>query len=95
MRYRGGGVGHTYMRAIEEWLLETGWGHSIPEIDVSEPLVAPEGEGQPQQEPTPAEAGSDSGTGSDSDDSHKTGDGDSDEDNGEETMEGEFGYSIF
>ena len=26
MRYRGGGVGHTYMRAIETWLTETGWG---------------------------------------------------------------------
>jgi hypothetical protein len=26
MRYRGGGVGHTYMRAIEVWLAETGWG---------------------------------------------------------------------
>lgn len=26
MRYQGGGVGHTYMRAIEIWLAETGWG---------------------------------------------------------------------
>jgi hypothetical protein len=26
MRYRGGGVGHAYMRAIEPWLTETGWG---------------------------------------------------------------------
>ena len=26
MRYRGGGVGHHYMRAIETWLAETGWG---------------------------------------------------------------------
>lgn len=26
MRYRGGGVGHAYMRAIEHWLTETGWG---------------------------------------------------------------------
>ncbi|KAF9783930.1 hypothetical protein BJ322DRAFT_1109780 [Thelephora terrestris] len=26
MRYRGGGVGHLYMRAIEAWLTETGWG---------------------------------------------------------------------
>ena len=26
MRYRGGGVGHLYMRAIEVWLAETGWG---------------------------------------------------------------------
>jgi len=92
MRYRGGGVGHTYMWAIEEWLLETGWGHDIPECDVSEPHVAAEGEGQ-SQDPTQAEDGSDSGTGSDSDD--QQGDGDSDQDNEEETMEGEFGYSTF
>ena len=26
MRYRGGGVGHLYMHAIEVWLAETGWG---------------------------------------------------------------------
>ncbi|KAF9644427.1 hypothetical protein BDM02DRAFT_3190600 [Thelephora ganbajun] len=26
MRYQGGGVGHLYMRAIEAWLTETGWG---------------------------------------------------------------------
>ena len=26
MRYCGGGVGHLYMRAIEVWLAETGWG---------------------------------------------------------------------
>ena len=31
MRYRGGGVGHLYMRAIEVWLAETGWGsHDSP-----------------------------------------------------------------
>lgn len=26
MRYRGGGVGHRYMREIEPWLAETRWG---------------------------------------------------------------------
>ena len=26
MRYRGGGVGHLYMRTIEAWLVKTGWG---------------------------------------------------------------------
>ena len=26
MRYRGGGVGHLYMRPIEPWLPRTGWG---------------------------------------------------------------------
>ena len=29
MRYRGGGVGHQYMREIETWLAETGWGSDI------------------------------------------------------------------
>ena len=95
MCYRGGGVGHAYMRTIEDWLWETGWGHDIPEVDVSEPHIAAGGEGQTQQEPTPSEDGSDSEKGSDSDDLHESGDGDSDEDNEEETMEGEFGYSVF
>ena len=36
MRYRGGGVGHLYMRAIEVWLAETGWG--------SDDVPVPEGE---------------------------------------------------
>ena len=36
MRYRGGGVGHLYMRAIEIWLAETGWG--------SDDVPVPEGE---------------------------------------------------
>ena len=37
MRYSGGGVGYTYMWAIEQWLWTTGWGCGIPDIDVSEP----------------------------------------------------------
>jgi hypothetical protein len=30
MRFRGGGVGHLYMRQIEPWLDATGWGASWP-----------------------------------------------------------------
>ena len=40
MRYRGGGVGHLYMRTIEVWLAETGWGSNDPlvstDVDSSE-----------------------------------------------------------
>jgi hypothetical protein len=37
MRYRGGGVGHIYMRAIEAWLAETGWGSDdTPTFDTNE-----------------------------------------------------------
>ena len=107
MRYRGGGVGHIYMRAIEQWLGETGWGQGIPNTGGSEP----QGEGQPQQEESEDE--SDSERGSDSDSTHELdqedddevemvedeleqGDDTEDEDLGdEETVEGEFGYSIF
>ena len=30
MRFRGGGIGHRYMRQIEPWLDGTGWGMSWP-----------------------------------------------------------------
>ena len=95
MRYRGGGVGHKYMRDTEKWLWKTGWGDEIPDIDVSEPSVAAEDGGQPQQEPVPAGDDSDSEKGSDSDDSNQSDEGDSGDVNDEETMEGEFGYSTF
>ena len=33
MRYRGGGVGHLYMRHIEPWLDATGWGTTWPSLE--------------------------------------------------------------
>ena len=36
MRYRGGGVGHLYMRGIEEWLWKTGWGVEIPDVETQD-----------------------------------------------------------
>jgi len=36
MRYRGGGVGHIYMGAIEVWLAETGWGSNDTSLSVNE-----------------------------------------------------------
>ena len=92
-------MGHAYMRAIEQWLWETGWGCKIPD-------VAEEEEGSPQQEED-IPAGN---SGSDSDDPSESGgeegkdgpsglgEGESDEDEifeDEETLEGEFGYSAF
>ena len=37
MRFRGGGVGHEYMRAIEPWLDSTGWGASWPVLEDRDP----------------------------------------------------------
>lgn len=37
MRFRGGGVGHIYMRYIEPWLDGTGWGKSWPSLGDREP----------------------------------------------------------
>ena len=45
MRYRGGGVGHLYMRAIEVWLAETGWGSDNTPVPVSED-IDPEDNGE-------------------------------------------------
>lgn len=42
MRFRGGGVGHIYMRHIEPWLDETGWGKSWPSLEDREPEADPE-----------------------------------------------------
>jgi hypothetical protein len=32
MRFRGGGAGHLYMRDVEPWLDETGWGATWPSL---------------------------------------------------------------
>ena len=56
MRYRGGGVGHAYMRAIEVWLAETGWG--------SDDILELAGEGVDLKEDAEdAEHGEESGNG--------------------------------
>ena len=92
MRHRGGGVGHTYMREIEKWLSETGWGHEIPDVDESEPHTTTEDDLQ-QEDPMPNEDDSDSGAGSGPDDPQSEEEDSELED--EETVEGEFGYSTF
>ena len=37
MQFCGGGVGHLYMRHIEPWLDETGWGASWPSLGDRDP----------------------------------------------------------
>ena len=37
MRFRGGGVGHIYMRQVEPWLDATGWGTSWPSLEGQDP----------------------------------------------------------
>ena len=98
MRYRGGGVGHTYMRAIEQWLWRTGWGCEIPDIDVSEPQSGDgdndedkvfEDEEMVGEDEEMAEALEDEEMVEGPDNELVEGFED------EETVEGEFGYSIF
>ena len=40
MRFRGGGVGHMYMRQVEPWLDATGWGTTWPSLQNREPEPA-------------------------------------------------------
>ena len=37
MRFRGGGVGHMYMRQVEPWLDATGWGTAWPLLKDRDP----------------------------------------------------------
>ena len=37
MRFRGGGIGHIYMRQIEQWLDTTGWGTTWPLLRGEDP----------------------------------------------------------
>ena len=100
MRYRGGGVGHLYMRAIEVWLTETGWGSNDTlgptneDIDSGDALDDSEdnpgnGSGGSEDEVSEGTTGSDEdhGSGTDPDTEHSS------SENEEETMDGEYGFS--
>ena len=52
MRFRGGGVGHLYMRQIEPWLDATGWGASWPSLIDRDPCPDQD---SPRQERSGAE----------------------------------------
>ena len=41
MRFRGGGIGHRYMRQVEPWLDATGWGASWPSFTHRNPEPVP------------------------------------------------------
>lgn len=103
MRYHGGGVGHLYMRAIEAWLAETGWG--------SPNIPTPSG-GDPDPEEESSKGVDDrKGTARRNDrnsEDEVSGDEESDEEHhsdpnnerasdneGEETAEGEYGYGRY
>ena len=47
MRFRGGGIGHTYMRQVEPWLDATGWGNTWPSLKDREPVDSGDEETNP------------------------------------------------
>ena len=108
MRYRGGSVGHLYMRAIESWLAETGWGSNDAYLPADEDIVL-EGGGEGSKN---GEDGQTIGNGEDEvpEDEELDSDTEPDQENRpdvdpdieyltsedeEETLEGEFGFSGF
>ena len=105
MRYRGGGVGHLYMRAIEIWLAETGWGSNDTlastneDADSAEDAEDSEGEnnrsdGESEDE-VPEDDAVSNGT-IDSDEGHSAEldpDAEVSSENDEETLDGEYGFS--
>lgn len=109
MRYRGGGVGHLYMRAIEVWLAKTGWGSDdtlVPE-DESNSIDSNQGSEDDGEDNTSVDGHSDEEA-SRSDGSTCTTDSEqedcSDLDPGaenssheedEETVEGELGFGCY
>ena len=105
MRYRGGGVGHLYMRAIEVWLAETGWGSddwallsTDEDADSTEEDSEDSGENGNDggsEEEVPEDDMASNGT--ISSDGEQSTDVDSDaelfSENDEETLDGEYGFS--
>jgi hypothetical protein len=103
MRYRGGGVGHLYMRAIEVWLAETGWGSNDALVSTNDSEEGSEESsddsedengGNPENEVSEDEVSN--GTVS-SDEEHGSGiDPDAEyasSEDDEETMDGKYGFS--
>ena len=56
MRFRGGGVGHLYMRHVEPWLDATGWGTTWPSLRDREP-ADPQPEAPQRTDKGPAPTG--------------------------------------
>lgn len=106
MRYRGGGVGHLYMRAIEVWLAETGWGSNDAPMSTNGDVSSEESSEDSDSSEDSKSDGNDEGEVSEDAVSNGTiGSGEehgSDVDpdaeylfseNEEETMDGEYGFS--
>ena len=100
MRFRGGGVGHLYMRAIEVWLTKTGWGSNDTLVPTNEDVDSEDASDNSEDNPgngsgDSEDEGSERTTGSDEDHSSGT-DSDtkhSSSKNEEETMDGKYGFS--
>jgi hypothetical protein len=96
MRYRGGGVGHLYMRLIEVWLAETGWGANDDIISTNEDT---------DEEEDSKSSGDSTSDGDHEDDTVSNGTTDLDSsdidpdaenmssENDEETIDGKYGFS--
>ena len=106
MRYRGGGVGHIYMRAVEVWLAETGWGSNNTlasrdeDINLEEDAEDLEGSEESKRSEDSENEVSDSDAASNITQSDEESNSDIDPDveyvsseNEEETMDGEYGFS--
>ena len=102
MRYRGGGFGHLYMRAIEVWLAETGWGSDdiLASKDESESFNSNQSSEDDGEDSTSANGDSDGEVGRSDSEQGDLSDVDPDAEDlsteeDEETVEGEFGFSCY
>jgi hypothetical protein len=83
MRFRGGGIGHIYMRQVEPWLDATGWGTTQPSLGGRYP--------EPGREPPPHSGGRAAGPTTSTQGHHRgSEDRDEDEDSEEDADAGEL-----
>ena len=79
MRFRGGGVGHLYMRLVEPWLDATGWGATWPSLGNSEPAST-----RPAPPPQGKQANRNTESNNSDTESEDSEDGDSEDGDGED-----------
>ena len=90
MRFRGGGVGHMYMRQVEPWLEATGWGATWPSLHDREPDASQEepmhvGDGAGPSAPMAShQCGGGNDNSGDEDSGEDTGPGELDDNDGED-----------
>jgi len=81
MRFRGGGIGHIYMRQIEWWLDATGWGTTWPSLGGKDP--SPDPLSEDGSSPGRGSNNEEGDVGDEEEDEDEDGDGDEDENGGE------------